>query len=85
VSAAWEEAAIPEMLLFLCITVSATVKPENTHINTNETTVGKGIKDYILYEIKCTFFLKIYQHIHEVPYFFQNWSTLVLSQEKCPI
>lgn len=74
-SAAWEEAAIPEMLLFPCITVSATVRTENTHINTNETTVRKGIKDYILYEIKCALCLKTYQHIDEVPYFFQNWST----------
>lgn len=72
-SADWE-AAIPEMLLFQSVTASATVRPENTHINTNEITVGKGIKVYILYETKCSFCLKTSQHICEVPYFLQNWS-----------
>lgn len=49
--------------------VSSTVRPENMHIYTNEITVGKGIKVYILHEVKCSFSLK---HLKMVPYFFQN-------------
>lgn len=47
-------------------TVSATARPENTHIYTNEITVGKGIKVYMLHEVKCNFSLTHLKRKHPI-------------------